>query len=443
MNVNVGKLYNGWPILDAATFRAKVTEPMKASGLPYAGAAGLGLPLRDPKGGFGIYKFNPTRNFPLDYASGASYDDSYIQASIAEQWGQLAVAIDNPNAIFEYDDADPAGKDVNKDRIRVFYYRTKDVVVPVGSKTYYQSSNWVGIRGGLIFVGGVIFSALGAPVLSSALTSAASGVAIDATVVTPTVATTVSTVANGEAQLFGDKNIALAGKVINLVNGQVGGSTASTLGASTVGDELDFGDYDPVDYSSGESWTAFSDGQNVDYGFEGQNAPDFSAVVDDESGITISDENYSHEGVNYNSTAESDVSDYGSVNQGNGDFSPEDAKALGAGAVKALPVAGALAKPNPTVQTQAPAISGGGTKYSQTAGSVASAIAQATATSQGSSPSLSGLSGLVQQIESVLPKNYAGQLGANKTAPQPLSSNNMLLIGAALIGVALLLHFKG
>lgn len=248
---------------------------------------------------------------------------------------------------------------------------------------------------------------------------------------------------------FGNEESGQIIKLINLGNGAITGieNSATDVVAPTPEvvkvDELDFGDYDPVDYSSGESWAAFSDAQNVDFGFDDQSAPDFSATTEDESMVTVpEDDNYSHEGVNFNATAESNVSDYGSSSQGNPTYEPDDASKIGVGPSAAIAAAAAVKKTASPTQTLNP--SGGGAKYSQTASGLATLLAPAAQQSQGSAPSLNALTGLIQQVESVLPKTYAGQLGVNKTSPSAgLTNNHLLLIGAGLIIVALAIHYKG
>lgn len=292
------------------------------------------------------------------------------------------------------------------------------------------------------------FACILATVATAGIASAATAGGGTAGISTSGVNTTISA---GSKVVAGDTKGALIGIAQSyLTNGVAGGSSpaASVAVESPKVDDLDFsnagfGDYDPVDYSSGESWTAFSDGQNVDFGFD-YTAPDFTAATVDESGISISDENYSHEGYDYNSTAESNVSAYGDTSQGNSNYIPDDSSKLGVGPAAALPVAAAIAKGASPVN-QSTNTSGGGAKYSQTAGSVASALAQATAQSQGSAPNTVGLSGLAQQLESVVKNTFGGQLGANKAVPTNtgMSTNTILLVGGGLIVVALLLHMKG
>lgn len=322
----------------------------------------------------------------------------------------------------------PAGN-AGKDIVYILYsIDAAGTATPIRVQTKYYASGWVdGTRAWVIQMAEMALTIYTAGLGSAAYVDPD---AVGALGLTQSQTTAITFTAQQAAAVNPD--IGIAGKVIGLANGQV--EVAKV-------DESDFSDaFGSFDYSSGEATTAYSDVSNVDYGFGAESAG-FGGTYDYGAGTGV-DPNQFGDAYNYNGTAESIVSDYGSSSMGNAGFDSADIKSLSSG----ISVASQLAKvgaSNNSVSSGA-SISGGGQKYSQTAASVASTIAKATSTSEGSAPAISGIGGLISQIESALPKTFTGQLGANKTTPQSGTiSNQMLWIGAALVGVALLIHFKG
>ena len=450
MNPNVGKLYNGYPILDADSFEsvknALKSDPLvNAEGTQYVNfMVFTGAPESsglDASGAFSLSNFNSG-----GYGTGEYTDGNEPGSRPTTDLGALGAAyknaVNSPNAIFVWDGPQVNARDKDKDRVRVYYYRIKNIVVPIAANTYYSASNWVDTRGGLIFVVGVIFSALGAPVISSAVSAMASGAEVGVAVTTAaetgaTASSAVGAASSAAGQVLQNPLIGAAGKVFNLASGQTGAGTMDELDFAGSG-EVDFTKaFDPVDYSSGESLTAFSDASNVDFGF--------GAVAPTDSALVIGPEVYDFGGgtgaaYDFNATAESNTSDYGSSSQGNPDFDTSNFKGLSSGINVAQQVAKATQANNSVTQTATR--SGGGQKYSQTMAGIGSVLSQASSPSQGSAPVLTQLVGLVKQLESSAPRTYAGQLGGNKTSPS-MGNNNMLLIGGALVAVALFMHFKG
>lgn len=241
-------------------------------------------------------------------------------------------------------------------------------------------------------------------------------------------------------------NIGAAVKIAKIVSGNVDFGEVGNTGVAQVDDfdfgvgsytDFDYGNFDSFDFSDGEAFTAFSDAQNVDYGFGGYMG-DFSGA-DTVLDRDLSGDNYGHEGMSYGTTGETTVNNYGTLFDGNF-FTGDNIKSLSQGVSVAAQVGKAVS--GNVVKNQQTA-TGGGTKFSQTATNAASIIAQANAQSQGSSPSiLSSIGGLLKQVETIIPKTYTGQLGANKSGAAAQQNSNLLLIGGGLIAVALLLHFK-
>lgn len=225
--------------------------------------------------------------------------------------------------------------------------------------------------------------------------------------------------------------------------------TAATTAtsATTVGGSMDW-DYDygeamgNIDYSSGESLTAFTDAENVDFGFGtidatgnfstdelGFDGAEGAFSVDDASGVTI----------DYGATPEPSTG-FG-TDPNDGTFTSDNA--LYKDAVKAIPVASKLAQGAKPAST-ATAPSGSGTKYSQTSTStIAALLAKASAPSQGSSPSTNQGNGIMDQVESLLHIGTTGQLKPNigvgtGTSGQMAGTSIYLVIGLCLIGAALI-----
>lgn len=232
--------------------------------------------------------------------------------------------------------------------------------------------------------------------------------------------------------------------------GTLSAATIATLGKGAIGIDFpdvgvgvdDFTAFDSVDYSSGEALTSFSDAENVSFGFNNVVANGSMPATDM---LIPADPSTATDSWNFNATAESPVSDFGNVSQGNADFTPAQAGygAVGAVAGQGLPVAAKL-----LTGTTAPASgqsSGGGTKFDQTTGPFAKIIAPAGAASQGSAPDPNAGTGLLQQLETAVKQTFTGQLVPTKGAPggivaQKGAISPYLLIGGALLVGALLLH---
>lgn len=239
-------------------------------------------------------------------------------------------------------------------------------------------------------------------------------------------AVSVNTVASGSSAITGDSTFKVVGSAINYYNGNFADANNFATEGAPVGDYTNA--FDSFDYSSGESLTAFSDAANVDYGF-GAIAPFESASVFDAGTSAVIGGDISPYA--YNATAESAVSDFGTLSEGT-TFSSSDVTKWATTISKGVGVALEVNKAVAANQSKGGALSGGGQKYAQTSGSP---LNKAASNSQGSSPILDGINGIISQVESVLPKSYTGQLGANKASPSPGASNVVLIAGAALIVV--------
>ena len=167
-----------------------------------------------------------------------------------------------------------------------------------------------------------------------------------------------------------------------------------------------------------------------------------------EANVDASTADYSNEGNNYNATPESTVSDFGSTSS-DGSFDPPTEVSI-KNVSDGVGVAVAVAKAGSSNNSVTPSASGTGShqKFSQSSGTdiigtlLKTVSGTAAAIKAGSNPPIKGIGGLVTQKESAVKRDYAGQLGGNNVAPGSSSSkNSMLYIGAALIGVGLILHF--
>lgn len=241
------------------------------------------------------------------------------------------------------------------------------------------------------------------------------------------------------AGIADDPRLTAVAKIGQVVTGNVDANALSTE-TVTVGDTAMFDDFswDSFDYSDGESFTAFSDAENVSFGFDTMGDDfDWASMADDAETLDIGD-NYNDMVQDYGTTAESAVSDYGTIVDDTG-FTAEEWNKYQEG----LKIAQQINKVVNPVDTRA-TNTGGGTKYSQTAASVAKALAESTAKSQGSAPSiLDQALGVMKQIETALPRSYTGQLGTNKAGVAQQSNMTLIYIGGALVLVALYMHSKG
>jgi hypothetical protein len=222
-------------------------------------------------------------------------------------------------------------------------------------------------------------------------------------------------------------------------------STASTAaeGATAVDDiELDLGtfDYDSTfnsfNYSDGEAFSAFSDAQNVDFGFTNQldfGTPGSYGPVDSFN-LTDDPDTFT---IDYGSTPEPSTG-FG-TNAADSQFKP-DGGVLQTVTKQGVDLAvksfmGPSGNPNQTTAT------GGGTKESQ---SQVKTYGSAAPTQQaGQAPSLNTAIGVMGQIESMLGIGQTGQLKPNTTSSpvaQTTGPKNFYLIaGVALIAFAVIL----
>lgn len=241
-------------------------------------------------------------------------------------------------------------------------------------------------------------------------------------------------------------DVALAGGASDGFGGsiadQAGNVTVASDNASVVSS------FDPFAYSSGEASTAYSDASNVDYGF-GAVAPTSDVTV--LQGPEAPPVNANYDSYDFNATAESAVSNFGSIPV-TPEFNTANIKNLATGIGVANQVA-KLGAVNNSVTSSANIAGGGGrVKFNQTVTPTLMSVGTpgfnpgeplkygnfgfqrnvSPGASQGSSPMLPGIGSILTQIESVIPKNYSTQLSGAKTTPQarPRTSNNAPQVGA-------------
>lgn len=527
MNPNVGQLYKGYPIQDASLWQSVVTNGLWAKCVTLCSAIDTANPsindalavppswayqvdIANQFAGFderaGIiatpYNFTDASLSDLEASvwrnasvggqngddSGAGYwsvpINSQAQARIQASFGAW---LNNPNNCFVVDTAQAglltatlpsslglATLDPKKNRAKVLYYRIGNIAVPIASQTYYSPSDWVASeRGGLIFFIGMIFTLVGAPVVSAEVSALASG--STATVSAgATNASVISTLANTTGQLSGQQNIGLVGKVANLATGgvdsfvgidavssgysQAADSAAANLGAAPV-DGLDI----PIDsssdpfggfgFSSGESIVSFSDAQNTDFGLGIINpagidpnlTTGFSLAPSDNLGVQT-------DVFATNATPEVTTNDFGTTFDGpSGNASGSNWGGETNGVPPgAAPIAAAAAGASSTGQTatgaasnassgssgnKAVAASGGSNDVLSTVGNVLKAVGAATATAGGTA----------SQSQAAQAQTFAGQLTALGGSSVNVGGTQIpvLYIGAALVLLAVFMHIHG
>ncbi len=339
-----------------------------------------------------------------------------------------------------------------RDRLRTAYTRRGNVVLPLATRTYYQSGSWVDIRGGLIFVFGIIFSLVGVPVISAALTDVAAGVAIGST--TATAATTTSaltTVASTGGQLIGAPVIGDAAKLVSAAYGQVNSgdalSTATTEG-NTMFEDISFGGtgdsaFEGFNFSSGESTPFFGDAQVNDYGFGGYSGLESYDFAFNPDGAGFGSDVYDFGSgtggaYDFNSTPEVTTNDFGTT--WDKYFGDTSVKTAVDGVKLATTASGVIAKTG-TSGTVASSGGSGAKAQSIATGSndILATFGSFLGTITGTAKTLAGTNA---QKTTAQQKTYAGQLtpqgGAGGTiAGVPM--NTLLVAGVGLLALGLLM----
>lgn len=229
-----------------------------------------------------------------------------------------------------------------------------------------------------------------------------------------------------------------------------GVSSAEELGSTPVADfGLDF-DFSSVDFSDGESFTAFSDAENADFGWGMGSFGDFGDMsVTDVAGLEALDDSAAS-GWDLGTTPEPNTGfgtlpdggdfDYGAVDA-NAGWSWPTSSPINGTTVAAM-AGKALTPHKPTTAT------GAGSKYSQSATSTLSALLTGNAGSKstGSSAQPPSGPGAMQQLETLLSKTFTGQLKPNTGNAAPVAStggsNAILYLGIGLLAVAIFVKVK-
>lgn len=190
--------------------------------------------------------------------------------------------------------------------------------------------------------------------------------------------------------------------------------------------------FDSFDFSDGESFTAFSDASNVDYGFGQVNVvgdipePAGGFVLDDPSVSTF----------DLGATPEP-ITGFGTT-AGDSQFSSVGTQVVKEGTNVALKAAEGASTP-----VQQSTATGGGTKNSQSV--VSTSGSTLPVTQQGASPSIGTGVGVLGQVESMLGITNTGQLKPNTgAAANGVTSSNTtyLIIGVALLAAYVIVKGK-
>lgn len=465
---HVGEKINGWALLDQAVFDQAVIAKMRASILALPDMADPGYVTNTYE--YGSFWFNreagqfglnigDTHDFKGLYTGGratfavpfelAPYitisgyievGDSGSRPTYALNLGAARQAMLNklaePKTVFLFDGEQGTGP---RERIWVAYQRYSNVVVALAVKPYYSPSGWVSARGGVIFVATALFAAYNAAAAVEAAGAGATGAAQGFT-----------QVVGSYGQLSGDKNLGIIAKVAGAVNGQIGDTATPSISSGLDAGALESGtgtmdffssDFDGFNFSSGESTVAFSDAQNVDYGFNwgsGSFAEPDSYVIpnDDFFGSDVYDFG-SGTGLeyNFNATPEVSTNDFGTVFDSR--FGVDDVASAAKGVQIAQQVANAKS-PAPTTGNKA---TSGANGAKQTTG-VGDALSGMGRFLSGVANTAKSVSGVVAQSQSVLPKTYTGQLKAGGGAPAGGGMSPVLLIGGVIALVAVVYFVK-
>ncbi len=467
MNPNVGKMVNGWTLLDRATFERVVVDVIIESARSgaqnnnspgnYEGydrardvtATSIDLSGRTDFPGLNTsgdcwvaapgFDWEPWSTI-INYIDVGGGDTGSLVPVISINYQAAADAIASwlrqPGRVFVFDGEQ--APDRPRDRIRVAYIRYGDVMVCVKVAPYYKGSDWVDIRGGLIFVASVAFAASYAA-LSAEAAAAASGVPVNSTALS---VQGLSQVVSGYAGMAGDSNLAAVGKVLGAASGQFGdtatpGINSLDAGASGSGTMGFFDDtFEGFNFSSGEADVAFSDAQNVSYGFDdwGQWTPEMDSYVmtDDYFGGDVYDFGGGTGGYDFNATPEVVTNDFGTLFDhqfGMGDVNT---------AVQGVKIAQQIGGTTQQAQTGQKASSGStGAKSTATGGAdVLGGFSQFLSTVANTAKQVSGVAA---QVTTVAPKTYTGQLQPGGAAGGS-SITHMLLIGG-LVALGAVIYF--
>lgn len=478
MNPNVGRIVNGNAVLDRATF-TRIVETGILTNLAKTPYNSWGRPVIDAN-----FNVTDSRDFPGMYTSGKAFFtpvgmnlEQFIMVTGGDNGGgegaasqvtyefdagaaqaYMASAFANPVTLFILDSEEPGN--IYHNRRRTLYYRKNDVVLPISTKSYYESSGWVDNRAGVIFVFGSVFTLVGAPVLTAELGSIAAGEGITAAAAAGATASNtaiIANVANNFAQILGNPDIALIGKAAKLGGLASGSVTPDTLAdtseQSTMFEDISFDEspsspFDPWNYSSGESDFAYSDAQWNDYGFGVIDGNPFDP--NDITGFNLDPTNIVSDDdmISMNSTPEVTTNDFGTT------FDGPTTDGIGGGSnwggetthliMGAAPIAKSLASsakdPNPVAKTTTSNVarSTSGTDILSTIGSMFKTGAAV-------------VGGAVTQAQSAVPRTYSGQLqaqggstvNAQSASGAGISITTIAVVGGVLIGIALLLHARG
>lgn len=447
MNPNVGLIINGNAVLDRDTFARTVEPALRLAVVNSAPLAQWGQTI------MAAAQMTDDHSFTNLYTSGRAsftipgldfsaflhtYQDSEGQwngsVDLAGVAGYIDAKLADPNTLFILDSEEPGNNYHN--RRRTLYFRKNNVVLPISTKTYYESSTWIDSRAGVIFVFGIVFSLVGAPVLTSAMeTIAAGGSLATVSVVAPTATAALTTAATSAGSLLGDSRIGAATKIISLASGRLSSTDALQAPAEELVD--DYADaFDPFGYSSGEATDFFGDAQNVDYGFGG---------------------NYDYGGLNFDSNTgwTADALDMGvDADQGfvygatpevtTNQFGTSFDEAFGDTSLKTATDGLALYK-------AATGLTSDGGKTGVTSGGKATSVAKGSNDVLSTFSSvLSGLSGAAKAIggtssqkTTAQQRAYSGQLtptgGVAPSTVGGVNMNTILLIGAGILAVGFLM----
>ena len=234
----------------------------------------------------------------------------------------------------------------------------------------------------------------------------------------------------GQSVVNGD----YTGAALSIAKSYAGADTPAGPGGTSMFDDIDTSTFDSFNYSAGEASVAFSDAQNVDYGFGFMGTGGLPFDPNETVGFgAMSDPTGNIASYDYGSTPEVTSNQFGTH------FDPSFSDdVIGTAGRNGIPIAtqiiGKVA--NSTRPSQTGQRSGGGALGAKGDGT-------------GSNDVIGTLAGVLSTVAGVVtsaqettarPRAYHGQLTPVGGAGGAGSHSNLMMIAAALIGVALVMH---
>ena len=269
----------------------------------------------------------------------------------------------------------------------------------------------------------------------------------------------------GAGAIYGIANSYTSGNNAGVVTGALkaasGVDIPATTGVTTV-DDLSLPDtssygnaFDSFNYSSGEATVAYSDSQNVDFGFNsGDVAPTDTLNTVGLAGNDPSSPSTDSSTLNFNDTPEVTTNEFGTTFADNGTQSAGSDANVAQSAVKGIPLGGAPELGAAVLQrVGAGRTSGGGlTSPKQNSGentqsSQADAVSTHGNTFADFGRAAASVMSMSKEVYTAQGKTFTGQLGPGGAAQSGIiagvSTQTILMIGIAAVAVGLFLHAGG